>query len=639
MPDESSVGFARLQLQTHRSYNAPVAQSRSIPALLPRRREETWQGGWFRAPFWVSRGKAGPYRPWIPLWISVTERFVTAGELHRERGPDEEVLALLDEAFEERKIRPGRIEVSEPGIKTIVSDHLGESDVDVSLREKLPGVEEILAGMGKRFGGPEMPGALDAPGVTVESMRSFAAAARAFYEAAPWRLLSDRDLIEIRGGAPPGFSYAVVLGMGGLEQGLGFFDDKQPFWDVLAGEGGRESLWSVTFGTIADLPLADANLFADHGLDVAGTDAYPLAFCVQSKNRIRRPSPRILDFLTGLLRALAESGAAEIDLGRWKRTVEAPSGPRDYELVLPLLLEPPTREELARRRVPPDPRAFERLSLLIHRRFEEHPVRSAGELQEILAREIGDRPIDEIPFEPRNDRDRAQEVCFQAFDAWGRLQGQLVDRALSLDPGCVDALVLKAERTSDNRERRKLYEAAAASGEERAAESVPRAAPGDLWTHHATRPYLRALHSLAHEMENQGSSADAAARYRRVLRLDGADHQGVRYCLLSCLLLAGEFREAERHIKEHESPDECVWLYARALAAFGRYGDGKRSRKAIEKAIEFNPFAADRLLDGDEPAPARETEDDADFCMREIGEAWSETRGALDWLQERYDET
>jgi hypothetical protein len=113
----------------------------------------------------------------------------------------------------------------------------------------------------------------------------------------------------------------------------------------------------------------------------------------------------------------------------------------------------------------------------------------------------------------------------------------------------------------------------------------------------------------------------------------------VRYCLLSCLLLAGEFREAERHIKEHESPDECVWLYARALAAFGRYGDGKRSRKAIEKAIEFNPFAADRLLDGDEPAPARETEDDADFCMREIGEAWSETRGALDWLQERYDET
>jgi hypothetical protein len=103
-PTSPLLGSLACNSQRHRSYNAPVAQSRSIPALLPQRREETWQGGWFRAPFWVSRGKAGPERPWIPLWVSVTERFVTAGELHHERGPDEEILALLDEAFEERKL-------------------------------------------------------------------------------------------------------------------------------------------------------------------------------------------------------------------------------------------------------------------------------------------------------------------------------------------------------------------------------------------------------------------------------------------------------------------------------------------------------------------------------------------------------
>ena len=276
-----------------------MVQSRSIPALLPQRRQETWQGGWFQAPFWLSGGKGAPHKPWIPLWISVNERFVTAGELHLERGPDEEILAILDEAFEEQRRWPGRIEVSEPGVKTLVSKHLGESGIDVALQEKLPAAEEFLSKMGERFGGPDITGALEVPGVTVLSMRSFAEAARAFYEAAPWRLLSDRDVIEIRGGAPPGFPYAVVLGMGGLERGLGFFDDKQAFWDVLTGKVGNAKPWSVTFGTIADLPLGDANLWVDHGLDVAGPNAYPLAFCVQSANRVKRPSPRILDFSPG----------------------------------------------------------------------------------------------------------------------------------------------------------------------------------------------------------------------------------------------------------------------------------------------------------------------------------------------------
>jgi len=571
----------------------------------------------------------------MPLWISLADRFVTAGELHLERGPDEEILAILDEAFEEQRRRPGRIEVSEPCVRTLVLEHLGESDIDVLLQEKLPAAEEFLSKMAERFGGPDMSGALEVPGVTVLSMRSFAEAARAFYEAAPWRLLSDRDVIEIRGGAPPGFPYAVVLGMGGIERGLGFFDDKQAFWDVLTGNVGNAKPWSVTFGTIADLPLADANLWVDHGLDVAGPNAYPLAFCVQSANRVKRPSPRILDFLTGLLRALAASGPAEIDRGRWKRTVVSIAGPRDYELVLPFLLEPPTREELARRLVLPDPRVFERLHFLFHRKFLEHPVQTAKELEDLMAREIGDRPIDEIPYEPKNDGDRAQEICFQAFDAWGRLQGQLVEQALSLDPGCIDALVLKGERTPDADERRRLYGTAVASGERQAAESDPAAIPGGLWTHYPTRPYLRALHALAHELENQGNSADAIARYRSLLQLDEEDHQGVRYCLLSCLLLASQFREAEKHIKRHESPDECLWLYARALAAFGRYGDSKASRKSLEKAIERNPGAADRFLGEEEPEPD-EIDDDAVHCVHEIMEAWSETPGALDWLQERY---
>ncbi|HXH84962.1 MAG TPA: hypothetical protein VNN07_18790 [Candidatus Tectomicrobia bacterium] len=72
------------------------------------------------------------------------------------------------------------------------------------------------------LGESTVPDALEAPGMTVERMRSFAAAARAFHEAAPWRYLTDEDLIHVE--APdvgPGLRHVTVLGAAGQSFGLG----------------------------------------------------------------------------------------------------------------------------------------------------------------------------------------------------------------------------------------------------------------------------------------------------------------------------------------------------------------------------------------------------------------------------------
>ena len=136
--------------------------------------------------------------------------------------------------------------------------------------------------MASHFGVPDFPDALEVKGVTVDAMRRYAEAARTFYECAPWRLLSDRDLIEIRGGAPQGMNYATVLGMGGSAEGLGFFDDKTAFWNVASGEAviggkrGARGLWSLVYDSIARLPMSEGALWVDHELPVAGPKAYPL---------------------------------------------------------------------------------------------------------------------------------------------------------------------------------------------------------------------------------------------------------------------------------------------------------------------------------------------------------------------------
>ncbi len=612
-----------------------------IPSTLPQRKGEVWQGGWFEAPFWIQIKDREASKPWLPLWVSTRERFAKTGELHDSRGPDKEILTLFDESLAEVQRRPERIEVSDDGLLALLRERLGTSDIKISRRDKLEGVDHLLSGMAGHFGVPDFPGALEVKGVTVDAMRRYAEAARTFYESAPWRHLSDRDLIEIRGGAPPGMNYATVLGMGGATEGLGFFDDKMEFWHIASGEEvmGRGSgrLWSLLYGSIARLPMSEGALWVDHELPAAGPKAYPLAMNVQSTNRVKRPSPRVLEFLTGLLAALAASGPKEIDEGRWTRVVETPDGAdRTYELALPFLLEPPTRKELARQKILSDPRAFERTNFLLHQKLEELPDSTPEELEEILKNELSG-PIDEISYAPRNDRERAQEACFAAFDAWGRRRIQLIERALALDPACVDALVLKAEHTPAPEEALKLYEKAVAAGDEFLDRKALQNSRGDLWAYYPTRPYLRALHGLGHALENVDEADKAIACFEQVLEHDERDRQSVRYCLLTSLLEARRFQDAEHHIKVYESSEESLWQYAKALAAFGRHGVGKRSRKALGRALEENPIAAAALLDLELPPDSKVIED-ALHCSHELLGPWDLTPGAFDWLAEQFDD-
>ena len=610
-----------------------------IPSTLPQQKGEVWQGGWFEAPFWVQIEGNEASKPWLPLWASTRERFAKPGELHASRGPDEAIVALFDEALAEVQRRPERIEVSDAALATLLRERLGTSTIEVSLRDELEGIDRALSSMATYFGLPDFPGALEVKGVTVEAMRRYAEAARTFYETAPWRHLSDRDLIEIRG-APPGMNYAVVMGMGGSAEGLGFFDDKTEFWSVTAGDEvvGRHSvrLWSLVYGSIARLPMSEGALWGDHELPVAGPEAYPLARNVQSKNRVKRPSPRVLEFLTGLLTALAASGPEEFDQGRWTRVVETPDGAeRTYELALPLLLEPPTPKELARHRIRRDPRAFERVHFLLHQKMQARSDITTEKIDEIIGNELSG-PVDEISYTPRNDRERAQEACFAAFAAWGRRQIQLNERALELDPECVDALVLKAEHTRAPEEALELYERAVAAGKQFL---DPEAIQdfSDLWAYYPTRPYLRALHGLGHALENVDKVEEAIVCFERVLEHDESDRQSVRYCLLTGLLEARRFRDAEEHIKAYESSEESLWQYAKALAAFGRHGDGERSQKALWRNLEGNPIAAAALLDLELPPDSKETED-AFHCRHELLRPWDMTPGAFDWLGEQFDD-
>ena len=312
------------------------------------RRGVTWQGGLRRLPLWVTPEGVKPFRPRAAVWVS------SFGKVHLGDAvePVDTSANLVMDAFVEfaRHERwggylPARVEVTDPVEAALLAPPLAELGIPVEVTPKLQHVEEALGHLANEAATNPAPGILDAPEMSLERVRSFAEAARLFYEAAPWRHLTDEDLLRIE--APAGLrdaQHGLVLGAGGQEFGVILFgsprlaDAMRRRLDTSPFE--HDSAWCVFFGPISEAPLEDADLFEDHGFPVAAPDAYPWPAQIGPKRRMRRPGVRALQHLDAVLRALAASTESDFDEGRWTRVVVTPDGEVPVTLALPDRVDP-----------------------------------------------------------------------------------------------------------------------------------------------------------------------------------------------------------------------------------------------------------------------------------------------------------
>jgi len=72
--------------------------------------------------------------------------------------------------------------------------------------------------------------------VTVARVRAFAEAAARFYDARPWQHLANEDLVVVEAPkAPKAMACVSVLGKGGQEFGLAFFESRRAFERAASG--------------------------------------------------------------------------------------------------------------------------------------------------------------------------------------------------------------------------------------------------------------------------------------------------------------------------------------------------------------------------------------------------------------------
>lgn len=621
---------------------------------LPQRSNEVWQGGLVKLPAWIDNPRdpdGAPYRPTGALWVSLRTGLLHMALPEEGTAPtsDFALKALIEFGLKESKRldgRPSVIEVRDPHVRQSLAETLSALNTSVALVEELPAVADALRSLEMAAGGGQrQAGMLENTGVTVDHLRAFADAAAAFFRAAPWRHLTNEDLIVVNAPlVPKGIQHVCVLGNAGEQFGIAFFESRQAFERIYTRPGAflPRRAFGVTYGPIDDLPFADVDAWEDLDLPVVSPRAYPLAADLARDGTMRRLNVNELAAAEALLRALARTSEDELDSGSWRQTVETFAGPMTLELTLPFLLES-ERGRPSGPKLGVMPRVAERAGVRLARLFDSQSFDSLDDANAAIKRAEADgvfeKNAEAAAGRPLTAVEQAQELAYDAMEATGRLKIKLARRALTVSPDCADACVVLGEASATPQEARDWYQRGVDAGARALGADRFTALQREFWGHLETRPYMRARLALAQVVHELGQEEEALDHYRELLQLNPNDNQGVRYLLLPALLEHGRHEEADRLIDQYSGDIQAMWPYAQALRTFQVEGDSDRSRTAMKNAVRVNPHVIRYLLDPDSIPPAAPphfalgSKEEAAYVAEGLEAAFDVTPGALSWLR------
>ena len=612
---------------------------------LPVNPDETWQGGIIPMADVLGIPLAEDADEMaMVLWRSTSSELVHAKPaLQSGESRLNEIVEVMLELYTENDFpfRPARIECNDRGLADGLSDLLRDSGTTAIFVAEMTQWNAVRQDMMEHFGSaaPSMPSLMDV-GCTEQQIREFANAAAAFYRAKLWDYLDDVDLIKIETPKPPRYlKTAVVLGAAAETYGLGFYDDPEGHYDLMAQRADPRalSLFSLTFESPADVRSADVALWNELDLPLETGEAFPSMNFFSEKGP-RRPTAKELNFTTVVLKALAATGEDEIDSGRWTKSVEFFGKHKKCVLSIPNLLDPPDRGEWMRRGMMPERRGNERHLKLV---------------QEFIETSSGDMSLDELnaainakftgsmdDFEHPMDTpaDRAEALCQEAIEAFGRRRIQLAKQALAEDPTHVEAHILLAESTRPVDRRIELFQNAMEIGETQLG-PIMKEAVGHFWGITDTRPFMRACHGLAVALHEAGQTNEAIKQYQEMLRLNPNDNQGVRNEIIPLLLAHNREPEAIKLLDSYRE-ETAFWYYMKSLVEFRRSGRSAISRKAIRSAFRSNEHVVALMQStGPQLFPDSYTSgspEEAAICIRELTDAWDETEGYVEWMFREY---
>ena len=614
---------------------------------LPVNQDEAWQGGvaeWAELigmPPEKSRSRAG-----LILWRCMRSELVHARPMIPDAdSPLDQFVDTMLELSQEHDFpyRPARIDCNDQHLTDELNRRLDGSGTVVHYRANMGAWNAVIRDIVDHLQSaapPQLPSLREA-GCTDEQIRQFAVAAADFYRAKLWGVLDDTDLITIETPKPPRYlRHAVVLGAGSQSYGLGLYHDAEDHYALMSQQADprQMSLFSFVYESPADVASGDVDLWGELDLPMETGEAFP-DVNLFSPEGPRRPTPKEVDFLTVVLKGLAETSEEELDSGRWTKWIDMSGKRKQCAFSISNLLDPPDHAEWIRRGKMPDRRSHE-----VHFKQVQEFIDTCGEgmsldeLNEAINARFTGRSLDDYELPQNTPAERAEALCQEAIESFGRRRVLLAREALAEDPNHIEASILLAESTRAIDRRIELFQSAQRAAAAALRDDMGQLA-GDFWGIHETRPYMRACHGLAVALAEAGQVSDAIEQYREMLRLNPNDNQGVRYEIVPLLL--EQDRDAEARAVLDEYPEEtALWLYMKALVEFRRSGRSPEAKKALRAAFKANAHVP-TLMQSDEPPRMPESyalgsPEEAAICLEELESVWDETEGYLGWMFQEF---
>ncbi len=265
-----------------------------------------------------------------------------------------------------------------------------------------------------------------------------------------------------------------------------------------------------------------------------------------------------------------------------------------------------TEEEAADNQGQPKPMNQDMMNLTQERLMNflgEQNFESFEDVEEFLEKNLTGKKIDEI-IPPKKGRrsnaDKADDLMYEAYQSEPEDGINLAEQALELDPDNSRAYNYLAQTETVPAKAYVLFEKAALTEEKKLGKDFFKENAGHFWVMTETRPYMTALAGMAGCLTSMEKTGKAIEIYKKLLKLNPSDNQGVRYELSGLYLKNKKFESYKALYGKYEDDCAAPWLYNHAYYLYMTEGKGSGFTKALEKAYDANPHFINALAGKEE---------------------------------------
>ncbi|MDQ0214442.1 tetratricopeptide (TPR) repeat protein [Oikeobacillus pervagus] len=272
----------------------------------------------------------------------------------------------------------------------------------------------------------------------------------------------------------------------------------------------------------------------------------------------------------------------------------------------------------------------------LERKMENMNFESLDEVNEFMNQQIN-HP--KTASEPLSNKEKAQELLFDAYETTGPKRFQLAKKALKLYPNSPDAyLILAEEYEWEPLKQLKLYRKGIEAGEKDLGHDFFKKNKGHFWGIVSTRPYMRVKYEYGVLLMDLQKYEEAIKQLEDLLALNPSDNQGVRYELFLAYVECGLLNKAKSLLMQY--PEVTAnGAYNEALLGYLENGLSNKVKIQMGKAKEKNPYVIDFLI-GKKKLPLSAP---AAYQIGETSEAiiyaidhhhiWNKHPEAIEWLK------